>query len=62
MNKASNFNKEWKDRLVKEMLRFNGKSLGIGEGTESISDMTTETRKGYGGGAGRPRSALKSSG
>ena len=42
------------------MLRFNGKTMGLGEGTESMSDMTNETRKGYGAIVGKTRSSLKS--
>jgi hypothetical protein len=38
------FNKEWKDRMAREMLRFNGKSAGIGD-ENSVSDATSEGKK-----------------
>ena len=52
------FFREWKDRLQKELLRFNGK-VAIADGGESISDATSEgirSQKQL-----RPKSALKSS-
>ena len=44
VEKASNkFNKEWKDRLQKEMLKFNGKAAATGpDGDQSVSDNTSE--------------------
>lgn len=45
VDKGNNkFNKELKDRIGREMLRFNGKSHGIGE-AESISDATSEGKR-----------------
>jgi hypothetical protein len=43
---ANKYNKEWRDRLVKEMLKFNGKTPTTGpDGSESISDNTSEGMK-----------------
>ena len=43
---ANKYNREWRDRLVKEMLRFNGKTpTGGPDGSESISDNTSEGMK-----------------
>lgn len=36
------FNKEFKERLAKEMLKFNGKIAGGGEGAEILSEATSE--------------------
>ena len=52
----SKFVKEYKERLAKEMLRFKGKTPGVGEGVESISDATTSD---FLRGGQRPKSALK---
>ena len=38
------FNKEWKDRLVKEMMKFNGKIAAIGD-ENSVSDNTSEGKR-----------------
>ena len=37
------FNKEWKDRLSKEMLKFNGK-VAVGD-EQSMSDATSEGKR-----------------
>lgn len=36
--------KDYKDRMTRQMLKFNGKSQGIGE-VESISETTTTEKK-----------------
>jgi hypothetical protein len=61
VEKVSNkFNKEWRDRLVKEMLRFNGKTPTTGfDGSESVSDNTSEGIKSQKALQQRPKSALK---
>lgn len=51
------FNKEWRDRLQKEMLRFSGKAPSLADGAESISDNTSEGMRSQK--AQRPKSALK---
>jgi len=57
---ANKFNKEWRDRLVKEMLRFNGKTPSTGfDGSESVSDNTSEGMKSQKAMQQRPKSALK---
>jgi hypothetical protein len=38
------FHKEWKDRMTREMLKFNGKSTGIGD-ENSVSDATSEGKR-----------------
>lgn len=38
------FNREWTDRLQKEMLRFNGKAVIGPDGNEIISDITSDVR------------------
>jgi hypothetical protein len=43
-NSENRLNKEFKDRFIKEMLRFNGK-VAVGDGAESISDATSEGMK-----------------
>lgn len=63
MERSDNkFNKEWKDRMAREMLRFNGKSAGIGD-ENSVSDATSEGKKSQrmaaALAAGKPKSALK---
>ena len=50
--------------MARELLRFNGKSTGIGD-ENSISDATSEGKKSQkmaAALAGRPKSALKSTG
>lgn len=53
------FNREWKDRLSKEMLRFQGKAPALPEGAESVSDNTSELKSQKTGAQQRPKSALK---
>ena len=53
------FNREWRDRLQQEMLRFNGK-ITTADGAESISDNTSEGMKSQKGAQQqRQKSALK---
>jgi hypothetical protein len=60
VEKQSNKNNiQWRDRLQREILRFNGKVVGPGDG-ESISDATSDVRSSQKTGvAARPKSALK---
>lgn len=63
VEKQSNKNNiQWRDRLQREILRFNGKVVGPADG-ESISDATSDVRSsqktGAAAGAGKPKSALK---
>jgi hypothetical protein len=52
-------NIQWRDRLQREILRFNGKVLGPADG-ESISDATSDVRSSQKTGAAvKPKSALK---
>jgi hypothetical protein len=55
------FNREWRERLQKEMLRFNGKAVIGPDGNEIISDITSDVRSSQKNiqGGGRPKSALK---
>lgn len=54
------FNKEWRDRLQKEIMRFNGKSVAGGDGySESISDNTSEGMRSQKAQQQRPKSAMK---
>ena len=58
---ANKNNIQWRDRLQREILRFNGKVLGPADG-ESISDATSDVRSSQKTGAaaaGKPKSALK---
>lgn len=63
VEKADNkYNKEWRDRLQKEILRFNGKTVIGGDGySESISDNTSEGMRSQKAMQqnNRPKSALK---
>jgi hypothetical protein len=38
------FNRECRDRMQKEMLRFNGKAVIGPDGNEIISDITSDVR------------------
>ncbi len=54
------FNREWRERLQKEMLRFNGKAVIGPDGNEIISDITSDVRSSQKNIQGaRPKSALK---
>lgn len=56
------YNKEWRDRLQKEIMRFNGKAVAGGDGySESISDNTSEGMRSQKAiqQNNRPKSALK---
>ena len=45
MERSDNkFNKEWKDRMNREMMKFNGKAAAIGD-ENSVSDATSEGKK-----------------
>ena len=45
--------------MQKEMLRFNGKAVLGPDGTEIISDITSDVRSSQKNVAGKPKSAMK---
>lgn len=55
------FNKEWRERVSREVMRFNGKAA-VGDGQESISDATSEgmrSQKLIAQQQAKPKSAMK---
>lgn len=55
----NSFNREWRDRMQKELLRFNGKAVIGPDGNEIISDITSDVRSSQKNVAGKPKSAMK---
>lgn len=55
----NSFNREWRDRMQKEMLRFNGKAVIGPDGNEIISDITSDVRSSQKNVVGKPKSAMK---